>query len=171
MLGRLILIFIFVPLADLVLLMVLSQYIGWQVSVALVILSGIIGAYLARRSSLAVFQKLRTKMSQGQMSSDLISDGAMILFAAGLLLTPGFITDAVGLSLLFPGCRRVYKRWLTGWFKKHFKFQVITPSNPAQSPWDDGQTVDGQVARDRETTVEQPEKIETGSGNSGMNDS
>jgi UPF0716 protein FxsA len=169
-LGRLILLFILVPLADLVLLMVLSQYIGWQISVALVILSGIIGAYLARRSSMAVFQKLRTKMSQGQMSPDLLSDGAMILFAAGLLLTPGFITDVVGLSLLFPACRGVYKRWLTGWFKKHFKFQVLTPANMPQSPRDDGRTVDGEVVRHHNPHREPPDKIETVADQNGINE-
>ncbi|MEM9944152.1 MAG: FxsA family protein, partial [Planctomycetota bacterium] len=54
LLGRLILIFILVPLADLILLMVMSSYTGWAVSIGLVILSGIVGAYLARRSTSAV---------------------------------------------------------------------------------------------------------------------
>lgn len=140
MLGKLILIFVFVPLADLALLMVMSSYTGWQFSVALVILSGILGAYLAKRSSHAVGIKIRERLQRGQMSPDLLTDGAMIFFAAGLLLTPGFITDAVGLSLLIPVCRRWYKARILNWLKRNFKFEVVS-TGPANDP----NTVDGDV--------------------------
>jgi UPF0716 protein FxsA len=139
-LGKLILIFVLVPLADLFLLMVLSDYTGWQFTVAIVILSGILGAYLAKRSSQAVGVKIRQRMLQGQMSADLLTDGAMIFFAAGLLLTPGFLTDAVGLSLLIPVCRRWYKARVTNWIKRNFKVQVVQ-----MPPEHDPNTIDGQV--------------------------
>ena len=124
-LGKLILIFILVPLADLMLLMVMSDYTGWPFSIAMVVVSGILGAYLAKRSSQAVGVKIRERLQRGQMSPDLLTDGAMIFFAAGLLLTPGFITDAVGLSLLIPSCRRWYKTRITNWMKRNFKIQVV----------------------------------------------
>ena len=140
MLGKLILIFVLVPLADLVLLMALSDYTGWQFTVGMVVLSGILGAYLAKRSSHAVGIKIRERMLKGQKSADLLTDGAMIFFAAGLLLTPGFLTDAVGLSLLIPVCRRWYKARVTNWIKRNFKVQVV------QMPPDfDPNTVDGEV--------------------------
>ncbi|MFK7768930.1 MAG: FxsA family protein [Mariniblastus sp.] len=144
MLGKLILIFVFVPLADLILLMMMSNYTGWQFSVALVILSGILGAYLAKRSSSAVGIKIRQRMSQGKMSSDLLTDGAMIFFAAGLLLTPGFITDAVGFSMLIPACRNWYKARVTNWMKRNFKFEVIQMPGANQN---DPNTVDGDVVQ------------------------
>ena len=62
MLGKLILLFILLPLADLWLLLVLSNYTSWQFSVLLVIISGIIGAFLARRSSKAVWSKIQSKL-------------------------------------------------------------------------------------------------------------
>lgn len=166
MLGKLILAFVLVPLADLFLLMVLSDYTGWQVTVAIVILSGILGAYLAKRSSQAVGVKIRERMLQGQMSPDLLTDGAMIFFAAGLLLTPGFITDVVGLSLLIPVCRRWYKARITNWFKRNIKVQVVQ-----MPPEFDSNTVDGEVVGSAEagpgdsgTTGEHagPKAIESG---------
>lgn len=142
MLGKLILIFVLVPLTDLVLLMMLSSYTGWPFSIAMVVLSGILGAFLAKRSSVAVGAKIRERMARGQMSPDLLTDGAMIFFAAGLLLTPGFITDAVGLSLLIPACRRWYKQGINRWIKRNFKIQVVHSPRPS-----DPNTVDGDVVR------------------------
>ncbi len=125
MLGKLILLFVLLPLADLVLLMVLSSYTGWQFSVALVIISGIAGAYLAKLSYKSVLKKFSRSAAANQMPTELLTDGAMIFFAAGLLLTPGFITDAIGFSLLIPPCRRWYKRRLSNWVKRNFQFQVV----------------------------------------------
>ncbi len=154
MLGKLILIFVLVPLTDLVLLMMLSSYTGWQFSVAMVILSGILGAYLAKRSSVAVGMKIRERMTRGQVSPDLLTDGAMILFAAGLLLTPGFITDAVGLSLLIPSCRRWYKTKISNWMKRNFKIQVVQ-----MTPGYDSNTVDGDILREESNHVPEGSKV------------
>ena len=143
MFGKLLLLFILVPLADLFLLMVMSSYTGWPFSIALVIVSGIIGAFLAKQSYRSVWNKMQSRLADNQLPSDLLSDGAMIFFAAGLLLTPGFITDAVGLTLLVPVCRRWYKKLLTKWLKRHFKFQVVTLNPMGQE--DD--VVDGEVVR------------------------
>ncbi len=79
-------------------------------------------------------------MASNQMSADLLTDGAMIFFAAGLLLTPGFITDAVGLTLLIPPCRKWYKKIVTAYIKRNFKIHVV-PMGPVR---DDG-VVDGEV--------------------------
>ena len=153
--GKLVLIFVLVPLADLLLLMMLSSYTGWQFSVALVILSGILGAYLARWQSTMVRSEIEAKMRQNQMSAGLLTDGAMIFFAAGLLLTPGFITDAVGLSLLIPACRKWYKQRLSGWIKKNVKVQtfgfgsVFEPGRSAHE--NDPNVVEGEVV-DRTTS-------------------
>lgn len=167
MLFRLILIFTLVPLADLILLLSMARYTGWQVSLLLVIVSGVIGAYLARRSSSAVAAKIRERFSQGQLGADLLTDGAMILFAAGLLLTPGFITDFVGLTILIPFCRQWYKKHLTAWAKRNFKFHVVTGGmGPSGNPFDPN-TVDGSVLHPvkgedefADDELEDPRKIE-----------
>lgn len=142
MLSKLILLFVLVPLTDLFLLMVLSAYIGWPTSVGIVIVSGILGAILARHSGRAVARKLQQRLSQGEFSPELLTDGAMILFAAGLLLTPGFLTDLVGLSLLIPACRRFYQRQLLKWLKGSVQIQVWESSG---FPGHDPNVVDGEV--------------------------
>ncbi len=123
--------------------MVMSEFTGWKFSVGMVILSGIVGAWLAKLSYRGVVAKIRGKVGQGQMSADLLTDGAMIFFAAGLLLTPGFITDACGFSLLIPPCRKWYKTRILNWAKRSFKFNVV--EMPMGRSHEDPNTVDGEV--------------------------
>jgi UPF0716 protein FxsA len=137
----------------------LSSYTGWQFSIGMVIVSGIVGAYLARRSSAALGVKFRDHLQQGKMSSDLLSDGAMIMFAAGLLLTPGFLTDFFGLSLLIPVCRRWYKSLIMGWFKKNFKMHVVTMPTHHDPNTVDGEVVDRHDVSDGPTVLK-PELLE-----------
>ena len=158
MLGRLILLFILVPLADLVLLLMLAQYTGWKFSVAAVIVSGIIGASLAKWQASSVKGKIFDRLQQNQLPAELLSDGAMIFFAAGLLLTPGFITDLFGFTLLIPVCRNWYKQRIKNMFKNSFKFEVVTMEQFGQMgqgtrPYDDPNVIDGEVL---ESTTDQP---------------
>ena len=143
MFARLLLLFIIVPLVDLTLLLVLSRLTHWTTTILLVIVSGIIGAWLAKRQSDSVGFKIREQLTQNQMPSGLLTDGAMILFAAGLLITPGLITDLFGLSLLIPATRSWYKSWAVKWFKEHFKIKVTKMSG--HSPFTDPNVVDGEV--------------------------
>ena len=143
MFGKLVLIFILVPLADLVLLLMLADYTGWPFSIAACVVSGIVGAWLARQQSRFVRGKILDQLQQNSMPADLLTDGAMIFFAAGLLLTPGFITDIVGFTLLIPVCRRWYKKWMVRILKKHFHFQIV-PMDPTGRPADPN-VIDGEV--------------------------
>lgn len=126
MLYKLFVLFIVVPLAELTLLLLLANATHWMVSIWLVILSGLLGAWLARRQGFSTMQRIRVEMSQGKMPTDSLIDAGMILFAGGLLLTPGILTDAFGISLLIPVCRRWYKLRLIAWFKKNFSIQTMT---------------------------------------------
>jgi len=161
LLGRLILLFVLVPLADLFLLIYLSDQIGWRISMGIVILSGIVGAWAARMSFRSVQQRARTQLGQISGAADLLTDGAMIFFAAGLLLTPGFITDAVGFLLLIPPVRGWFKVLLSNWFRKHFKIKMMS-MGPTESmrrrdetDYDEG-TVDGEVLRTDPTSKPTP---------------
>jgi len=143
MFARLLLLFIIVPLADLFLLMMMSSYTGWPFSIGMVIVSAIVGAWLAKRSYRGVIAKIRERVGQGRVTGDLLTDGAMIFFAGGLLLTPGFITDLVGFSLLIPTCRRWYKARITNWLKRNVNFQMV--QMPMGNRPNDPNTVDGEV--------------------------
>ena len=150
MFARLLLVFILVPLADLVLLMVISKYVTIFTTIGLIVISGIIGAWLAKRQSGAVGGKIREQLVQNRVPSDLLTDGAMILFAAGLLITPGLLTDAFGFSLLIPSCRGWYKKRALDYLKSHFKIQIVR-TDPKQGQSQAPDIVDGEVVNKRDS--------------------
>ena len=158
MFARLFLLFIIVPIVDLLLLVGLARYTGVPLTIGLVVLTAAIGAYLVKLQGSEVRRKIFEQFSNQQMPSDLLSDGAMIMFAAGLLLTPGLLTDCFGFSLLTPVCRSFYKRALGKWFKNNFRFQVLTPNTP-RGPAHDDNTDEGEDVPKKPEMVE-PKRIE-----------
>lgn len=102
--------FVLVPLAELLLIVWLGERIDYLNTIGLLLAVSIIGAVLAKREGLAAWRRFKKAVDAGQIPSDEILDGALVLVAAALLLTPGFITDAVGLTLLVPWARRPVKK-------------------------------------------------------------
>lgn len=132
----------------------ISKFTGIPATIGLVILTGVIGAWLAKQQGTFVKGQIRDRLSQRQMPADLIGDGALIMFAAGLLLTPGLLTDLLGFSLLIPACRTQYKRLLAQRFKSSFNFQVLTPtSNHSTHHPEDPNIIEGEVV-DRDDASE-----------------
>jgi UPF0716 protein FxsA len=158
MFARLFLLFIVVPIVDLLLLVQISGQIGIPATIGLVVLTAAIGAWLVKLQGAEVRRRLMNHFSTQQNPAELLTDGAMIMLAAGLLLTPGLLTDCFGFTLLTPACRKFYKGFLTKWFKKNFKVQVITPDFQQGQPADSN-TVDGEVVRESPVVVE-PDRIE-----------
>jgi UPF0716 protein FxsA len=109
-LGRLLLLFIVVPLIELVLLIRLGDVIGLLPTIALVIITGAAGAALARSQGLRVLLRIREELASGRMPVTEMVDGLLIFMAGALLLTPGLLTDVVGLAVLLPGPRGYVKR-------------------------------------------------------------
>lgn len=103
---------VLVPLLELWLLIQLSQATDWGTTLAIVILTGILGAALARRQGLAVWHRIQNQLSQGNSPTRELLDGLMILFAGAFLLTPGILTDGVGFLLLTPPVRKLLRGWL-----------------------------------------------------------
>lgn len=110
MLGRLILLFITVPILEMAILIQLGEWLGLLPTLALVVLTGIAGATLARRQGLRVLLRIRAELAAGRMPVDKLVDGLLIFGAGVLLLTPGLLTDVVGLAVLLPGPRNWLKR-------------------------------------------------------------
>lgn len=111
---RLLVLFITIPLIELYLLFRLAAWTSPLATVALVISTGIIGSFLAKREGAAAWQRFRESLGSGRVPSTEIQDGLMIVFAAALLLTPGMLTDAFGLLLLFKPTRGFIRRSLLG---------------------------------------------------------
>ncbi len=112
MLFRLLLLFTIVPLVELALLLNLAKVVGWQYTVALVLATGVLGAWLARWQGLQCWRRLHQQLAAGQLPADSLLDGLMILLAGVLLVTPGVLTDAVGFTLLLPPFRALFRRRL-----------------------------------------------------------
>ena len=121
MLIRLILLFTLVPLVELGVLIKLGQIIGAWPTVGLVLLTGVVGGYLARREGFNVLNKIRNKLRRGELPAGELVDGAVVLVSGGLLLTPGILTDVVGLSGLIPLLRRPLKDYAFHRFKKYLE--------------------------------------------------
>jgi len=105
-LSRLFLIFVGVPLLDLFVLIQVGQWIGLWPTIGLVVVTGFVGATLARSEGLRTLWTIQKEMGQGRLPSEALFDGLAILLGGVLLLTPGILTDLVGFSFLVPGTRR-----------------------------------------------------------------
>ena len=118
MLGYLILLFTVVPVVELALLIKIGQHIGVGYTLTIVILTGVVGAYLAKSQGFRTLRRIQEDINRGIMPADKIFDGVMILCGGILLLTPGFITDFIGFLALVPLTRQLVKLWLKGKIKK-----------------------------------------------------
>ncbi len=110
--GGLALLFILVPILELVILIRLGQFVGLWPTVAIVLLTGAVGAALARLEGLRVLLQFQREVASGRLPGQAILDGISVMIGGVLLLTPGFLTDIAGLSLLFPPTRRWIQRFV-----------------------------------------------------------
>ncbi len=112
MLFGLFFLFTLVPLVELYLLIRLGTYIGAVDTIAIVIGTGVAGGLLAKRQGLAVLDRMRSELNQGRLPAESLFDGLLILIAGAMLITPGLLTDGLGLLLLIPWSRQAFKSWL-----------------------------------------------------------
>jgi len=104
--------FIVVPLAELAVIITVGKSIGVLTTLLLLLAFSLSGAWLAKREGLAAWRRLQFALAEGRVPGREVADGAIILLAGALLLTPGFLTDLVGLLLLVPLTRRLARRWV-----------------------------------------------------------
>ena len=109
----LILLFIVVPIAELYVIIQIGGAIGVLPTLALLIVDSLVGAALARSQSRAAWERFNRALAEGRVPGREVFDGAMIIVGGALLLTPGFITDVVGLILLLPPTRAILRKFLT----------------------------------------------------------
>lgn len=115
-LSRLALIFVAVPLLELFLLIRLGSAIGLLPTLSLCVLTGVAGAWLARREGLRALWSFQERLARGGVPGRALMDGLCILLGGALLLTPGLLTDVVGFSLLVPPSRR--------WIQKRIQSRI-----------------------------------------------
>ena len=109
MFFKLFLLFTIIPVIELTILIKIGTLIGTLNTVMLVIFTALAGAYLVRMEGLGVIYRFQQNMQEGRFPAEEILDGAMILVAGALLVTPGVATDIIGFLLVFPSSRRMIK--------------------------------------------------------------
>ena len=115
MLIRLLIVVIFVPLAEIFVLIESGRAIGVWPTVLLVVLTGIAGGWLMRHQGLALLRQLQAELAAGHLPAGTLLDGALVLAGGLLLLTPGFCTDLAGFTMLVPATRCWWRKCLAGW--------------------------------------------------------
>jgi UPF0716 protein FxsA len=140
--------FIVLPLVELALLLKLADLTDWKVSLLLVIVTGVVGAVLSKHQGISLLRRMQTDLREGRMPADSLLDAALILAAGILLITPGVLTDLLGIVLLIPPLRRVAKMGLIGWFRSKFRIQtIVTGSDSDTGPPDSPDVIDAKVVR------------------------
>ena len=109
MVGVLALVFLLVPLAELYVIIQVGQAFGALNTIALLIVISAVGAWLAKREGVSVWRRFQRQVQSGAVPGKEIADGVMILFAGALLMSPGFLTDLLGIALLMPPVRAVVR--------------------------------------------------------------
>ncbi|WP_375260279.1 FxsA family protein [Palleronia sp.] len=156
----LLLAFIAVPLIEIALFIQVGGAIGLWPTLLIVVVTAILGTSLVRSQGALAIRRLKSSFNELRDPSEPLADGAMILFAGALLLTPGFFTDACGFALLVPGIRkRIFLE-----VKKRVKVETVHYGNPGVRPRPShgrGTVIDGN-AEEIEITEPDPNRRPSG---------
>ena len=142
MVVPLVLLFIVVPIAELAVIIQVGQEIGVGPTVAILVADSILGSLLMRSQGRAAWRRFNVALQSGRPPAREVLDGVLVIFGGALLLTPGFLTDIFGLTLLIPPSRAVVRRVLV----RRFAARMIasaTRRRPPAGPADvEGRAVD-----------------------------
>jgi len=162
----LLLLFVVMPVMEMWLLIEVGGQIGALATIALVLLTAMVGLTLLRKQGFATLMKANRKMAEGQLPAEEMVEGIFLAIGGALLLTPGFVTDSIGFACLLPGIRQLLiggavKRMMAkGQFRAHGSFQAggFRPggfqggSFQSRGPFDEknshGETIEGDYHRD-----------------------
>lgn len=138
----LLILFILVPIAEIFVLIKVGQVIGALPTIALILLTAVIGVALLRQQGYSAIARAKQKMEQGTMPAGEMVEGLFLAVGGALLLTPGFITDAIGLCCLIPGVRRIVISWA---FARLLKGGTVTVKRSGAP----GRTLEGDYKREK----------------------
>lgn len=148
----LVILFVVVPLAELYVIIQVGQLIGALPTIAILVADSILGSLLLRSQGRVAWRRFNDALVAGRPPAREVLDGGLIIFGGALLLTPGFLTDVLGLLLLLPPTRAVVRRALVARFSRRFvagladrtqrRRPPVTPSGPRQDYDVEGRAVD-----------------------------
>ena len=102
----LLIIFIIIPLIELAVILKVNSFIGIGWTLGLIVITAFVGVKLLRQQGLSTLLRANQKMQQGKIPAQEMAEGFLLALAGALLLTPGFVTDAAGFTLLIPATRK-----------------------------------------------------------------
>ncbi|MBA3782053.1 MAG: FxsA family protein [Nocardioides sp.] len=142
-----------VPLAEIYVLIQVGQVIGPWWTILLLIADSILGGWLIRREGGRAWRALRSALDSGRMPARELADGALIVFGGALMLSPGFVTDILGILLILPITRPVARRLLTTVISRRLLAGVVPaggwgPGNQPRTAQGPGPVVRGDVVDD-----------------------
>lgn len=155
----LLLIFILIPIIEIGVFIQVGDILGLGATLAVVFITAIIGVNLLKQQGIRAWQDIQTTTAQGKMPAIEMASAAQLLFAGGLLLTPGFVTDAIGFALMIPAVRYVIAKRLMNRWGAHMTantfdasygeqsqshFQHKTSEKPKHERSDKGRVVEGE---------------------------
>ena len=143
-LGILFLLFLIIPVVEIYFLIQVGGVIGAIPTIALVVFTALLGAMLLRFQGWATLQRTRMTMARGQVPALEMLEGVLLVFAGALLLTPGFVTDAIGFLLLVPPLRQALIRW----FLSKSDMRMQPPPGGPRAHHHDPYTIEGEYRRD-----------------------
>ena len=121
----LVFIFIVLPIAELYVIIQVGQAIGAAPTIAILILDSLIGAWLWRHQGRAAWRRFNDALQEGRVPAREVLDGTLVIFGGALLITPGFISDVVGILLLLPPTRAIVRGTLVAIFAKRFPVATV----------------------------------------------
>lgn len=133
--ARLALLFVVVPILELLLLLQMGRWVGFWPTLALVISTGVAGAALARLEGLRVLLGAQRELRSGRMPTDALLGGVCVLIGGALLLTPGILTDLLGFSLLLPPTRRFWMERLRTAARNRLQSGWVQATVVQVEPW------------------------------------
>ncbi len=123
--ARLFFLFLIVPAIELAVLLQIGRWIGLWATIGLIFATALAGSYLARREGLATWRAFQQRLAQGQLPGREIIDGVLILLSGALLITPGVLTDLLGLLGLLPPTRTLIRRFLIRRLQRMIEQQAV----------------------------------------------
>ena len=124
MLLPLLLIFIVVPIAELYVIIQVGQAIGALPTIAILIVDSVIGSWLLRTEGRSAWRRFKAAVADGRPPAREVLDGVLVIFGGAFLITPGFLTDILGVLLLLPPTRALFRRLLVRRFSSRFVVAV-----------------------------------------------
>jgi UPF0716 protein FxsA len=124
MLFPLILLFIAVPIAEIYVIIQVGEAIGALPTIAILIADSLVGSMLLRSQGRGAWRRFQLAMAEGRVPAREVLDGALVIFGGAFLITPGFITDVIGLLLLLPPTRAVVRRMMVRVFARRYVVSI-----------------------------------------------